>query len=151
MEIAGKLLADGAPVDRLDGQGRPALHLAIMESHVDMAELFLNFGANIETSSGPMSIRAIHLASMTLNPSMMRTLLRYHPNLESTCNGLTALFYAVSSGNYEVVELLLEAGANAKAKTLCSPGKGESVLHMAVSSFMNSMLPLLIRYGADVN
>ncbi|OXV05179.1 hypothetical protein Egran_07053 [Elaphomyces granulatus] len=69
---------------------------------------------------------------------MMATLLNYRPNLESRFNG-------------EVVRLLLEAGADAKARKLYEPGTMESVLHTAVAWWKQSMLPLLIRYGADVN
>jgi ankyrin repeat protein len=144
-------LTEGAGVDVPDSNGSTALSLAIKEGHIETVKLLLDRGADVEAPSGPLSIKPIHLAAMTLNPTMMDTLLKYHPDLESRCNGLTALYYAISAGDDGVVKLLLEAGANAKTRTLSEHGTGESVLHMAVGSFRQSMLPLLIRYGADVN
>jgi ankyrin repeat protein len=82
---------------------------------------------------------------------MMATVLRHRPDLEARSNGLTALFYAILAGDEGVVRLLLEAGAEATARTLCVPGTGESVVHMAVGSWRHAMLPLLIALGADVN
>ncbi|KFY01713.1 hypothetical protein V490_00787, partial [Pseudogymnoascus sp. VKM F-3557] len=75
----------------------------------------------------------------------------HKPNLSTRTNGLTALFLAISAGDETVVRVLLEAGADARARTTSEEGTGESVLHMAVGSFKNALLPLLIRYGADVN
>jgi ankyrin repeat protein len=144
-------LTEGAAINALDSQGWTALHLAIREGHVETVELLLNWGADVEAIAGPSSTKPIHLAAMTLNPTMMTTLLKYRPNLESRSNGLTALYYAILAGDDRVVKLLLEAGADARARTLCEPGTGESVLHMAVGLFRHSMLRLLIRYGADVN
>jgi ankyrin repeat protein len=144
-------LTEGAAINAPDNQGSTALHLAIKEGHVETVELLLDSGADVEALIGPLSLKPIHLAAMTLNPAMMDTLLKYRPYLESRSNGLTALYYAVCAGDDEVAKLLLEAGADVRARTLCEPGTGESVLHMAVGSFRQSMLRLLIRYGADVN
>lgn len=67
-KVTGQLLAGGVPVHSLDALGRPALHLAIIKSHVEMVELLKNFGADIEASSGPLAVKAIHLAAMILKP-----------------------------------------------------------------------------------
>ncbi|KAG8412667.1 hypothetical protein J3458_013109 [Metarhizium acridum] len=88
---------------------------------------------------------------MTLNPTVTAKLLKYGPDLEPRANWLTALFFAILAGDDQVFQLLWESGADATAKTFCEPGTGESVLHMAAASWRDSMLPLLIEYGADVN
>jgi ankyrin repeat protein len=144
-------LEEGVPIHKTNSDGATALHLAIIEGHVDTARLLLERKANVEAPYGVQYAKPVHLAAMAPNPAMMETLLKYRPNLESRLNGLTALFFAIYTGDETVVKLLLEAGADARARTLGEVGTGESVLHMAVGCFRNSMLPILIRYGADVN
>ena len=150
-EIVLWRLEEGVPVDKTNNGGATALHLALIEGHVDTVRLLLERKANVEAPYGVQYAKPVHLAAMALNPAMMETLLKYTPNLESRLKGLTALFFAISAGDETVVRLLLEAGADARARTLCEVGTGESVLHMAAGGFKNSMLPILIRYGADVN
>ncbi|KFY61824.1 hypothetical protein V497_02707 [Pseudogymnoascus sp. VKM F-4516 (FW-969)] len=150
-DTVAQLLNQGAAVDQPNHEGATALHLAIKECHPPTTHLLLTRGANIEPPYGPTSSKPIHLAAFSLNPSLMRILLQHKPNLQSRTNGLTALFLAISAGDETVVRVLLEAGADARARTTSEEGTGESVLHMAVGSFKNALLPLLIRYGADVN
>jgi len=144
-------LSEGAAINALDGNGWTALGLAIKEGHIEAVEVLLNWGADVKAPCGPISVRPVHVAAMSLSPIMMATLLRYHPDLEARCDGVTALYFAISTGDEKVVRLLLEAGADATARTLCESGTGESVIHMAVCWSRQAMLPLLIAYGADVN
>lgn len=144
-------LEKGVSVHQTNSDGATALHLAIKEGHIDTARLLLERKADVEAPYGAQYARPVHLAAMALNPAMMEMLLKYKPKLESRLNGLTPLFFAVSAGDETVVRLLLEAGADARARTRSDVGTGESVLHTAVGCFRNSILPILIRYGADVN
>ena len=146
-----RLLSERVAIDAPDSKGYTPLHLAIMEGHVAAVKLLLDRGADIEAPHRRTSARPVHIAAMTLNPMMMATLLEYRPNLESRFDASTALHCAITAGGEEVVRLLLEAGADAKGVTLFDPGTGKSVLHLAVFWWKQSMLPLLIRYGADVN
>lgn len=146
-----RLLNAGAAINGRDASGAMALHLAIREANVEAASLLLARGADVEAPLTHSSVRPIHLSALSLSPTMMSTVLRYHPDPETRASGVTALYYAISTGSEAVVRLLLEAGADATARTLCVPGTGESVLHMAVGWFKNALLPLLIAYGADVN
>lgn len=141
-------LDEGIDIDGVDSTGSTALHLAIKEGHIGAVQLLLDYGANLEF---PHGLSAISSAAYTMSPAIMATVLKYRPNLEKRLYGLTPLFQAVSTGDTEVVRLLLEAGADATAGTTSEDGTGESVLHMAIGWWRNSMLPLLIRYGADVN
>ena len=139
-------LAEGAAIDAPDIQGVTPLFLAIKEGHVGAANL-LDRGADVEAPSGPLSIRPIHVAAMSLSPRMMATVLQYHPKLETRSSGMTPLSWAVFTGDGEVVRLLLEAGVDTGAKST----KLESVLVLAISLWKNSLLPMLLRHGADVN
>lgn len=141
-------LSEGAPVDALNSEGSTALQVAIRQGHEGAVKLLLDSGADVNRPCGPASHTPVYLASYSMNPTIMATVLSRHPNLESGGAGMTPLLAAVSVGDEDVVRLLLQAGANIKARTVKD---GHSVLHLAVTSFKQSMLPLLLRSGADVD
>jgi ankyrin repeat protein len=150
-ETVARLLDQGVAVDHFNAARATPLHLAIKEGHVDIVRLLLSSGASIEAPYGPILLKPLHLAAMTLNPAMMEAVLRHKPNLESRHDGLTPLYFAVGTGDVAVVRLLLDAGADIYARTTSESGTGESVLHMACASFKTAMVAFLIRCGADVN
>ncbi|KAJ6789098.1 hypothetical protein PWT90_00400 [Aphanocladium album] len=141
----------GVPVNQRDGDGATALHLATREAHVQFVQLLLVARADVERTYAETPATAIYLVIMMLNQVVVEAVLERKPALEGRVNGLTPLFIAVSAGNDRIAELLLDAGADAKAITTTSVGTGESVLHMAIASFRNDLVPLLIRHGADVD
>jgi ankyrin repeat protein len=85
-------LGEGAAINALDARGRIPPHLAIEHGHVEAAKLLLDRGSDIEAPIGPLFVRPLHSAVMTLSPAMTATVLRYRPNLESRVNGLTHCF-----------------------------------------------------------
>jgi ankyrin repeat protein len=62
--------------------------------------------------------------------------------------GLTALHLSAQNGHLEIVKLLLEHGADVKAKTelFC-----ETTLHLAARNGHFEIVKLLLEHGADVN
>jgi ankyrin repeat protein len=63
-------------------------------------------------------------------------------------DGATPLHLSCSSGNREVVQLLIESGADINARTrIC----GQTPLHWAVLFQREPILELLTRYGAHLH
>lgn len=143
-----RLLDQGASINALDREGSTALQLAIRNGHERVVKLLLDRGADVDRPCGPLSKKPVYLASYSMNPTMMEIVLSHNPYLEFEGTGMTPLLAAVTAGDEDVVRLLLQAGANVGARTVKD---GHSVLHLAVTYFKQSMLPLLVRSGADVN
>lgn len=61
--------------------------------------------------------------------------------------GVTPLMYAVQSGSYELVELLLNLNVDVNKK----PFDGNTALHAALRSGNDSISELLLKHDADVN
>ena len=62
-------------------------------------------------------------------------------------HGRTALHYAAEKNNIEVIDVLVDAGANIEART----HGGASPLHSAATSLKFEALVILLRHGARVN
>ncbi|KAK2762602.1 hypothetical protein FQN54_000775 [Arachnomyces sp. PD_36] len=142
-----RLLGEGVPVDALNSEGSTALQVAIRQGHERVVKLLLDSGADVNYPRGSTSETPVFLASYSMNPALMATVLSHRPNLESG-DGMTPLLVAVSVGDEDVVRLLLQAGANIRARTA---EDGHTVLHMAVTYFKQSLLPLLLKSGATVD
>ena len=75
----------------------------------------------------------------------------------TTSNGLTALFYAVARNNHTIAEKLLEAGADPNYRYKIKVGhpnrvlKGNSILMAAACKGDESLVELLLMYGADID
>src|SRR5436305_10587597 len=63
-------------------------------------------------------------------------------------DGMTALHYAAALGDTQMAEMLLYAGANAKARTRIND---YTPLHLAAESGSGAVVKLLLNAGADVN
>ncbi|CAK1550600.1 unnamed protein product [Leptosia nina] len=85
--LVERLLAQGHPVNIRDNAGWLPLHEACIHGHVEVANLLINHGANVNDRGG------------------------------ANCDGITPLYDAASNGHLEVVQLLLEKGAIPTLKT----------------------------------
>lgn len=82
-----RLLAKGHPVNIRDNAGWLPLHEACIHGHLEIANMLIHNGANVNDRGG------------------------------SNCDGITPLYDAASNGHLEVVQLLLEKGAIPSLKT----------------------------------
>ncbi|CAH4028837.1 unnamed protein product [Pieris brassicae] len=85
--LVERLLAKGHPVNVRDNAGWLPLHEACIHGHVEVANILINHGANVNDRGGV------------------------------NCDGITPLYDAASNGHLEVVQLLLEKGAIPTLKT----------------------------------
>lgn len=107
-----------APVDRTSGL---PLDIAVEQSSFAVVQMLLEHGADPKFSrplGGVMSDRATGRAENEWRP-LMEMLLRYGTDVNGrTWTGGTALTVAVRKERWDVVELLLERGADPRTKTL---------------------------------
>lgn len=141
--VLSRLIRLGACVNaRSDEQyeyGWTPLMFAV-ESNQDpvFIEIFAKYGADLNArENSQVAGAALHLA----NVDSAKMLLKLGADVDVTdCRGWTPLMYAAESGQHELAELLLEAGADVNND--CGPLCG------AASS---AIVELLVKAGADVN
>lgn len=178
------LLAAGADVNALQTSGYrvPPLSIASRNGDEHMARLLTSNGANPNTRD-EVGNTPLHAAAgaNAAPPSMTALLLSAgaDPNVRGR-KGATALWYAALSGRAEVVQLLVDHGANlnvqeevghsspldsaaslghiAVVEVLLNAGADVkttrpfgTALHSAAFSQRADIAALLLRYGADVN
>jgi uncharacterized protein len=88
-------------------------------------------------------------AAMRGDTDTVRTLLKQGADVnQSQGDGMTALHWAAMSGNMELVDMLLYAGANVRATTRLG---GYTALHVASQSGQSAVIDALINARADID
>ena len=147
-EIIEKLKAMGAKYEILsakqrDELGRNLYNAIYNNKGIEEITNLIYAGANVEYRYDSTDI--LMLASSKGREDVVEKLLPFIKDINDwDCNGRTALFDAVASGNVEVVKILIDAGANISHKT----NEGASIIGEATK---REMIELLIENGADIN
>ncbi|XP_067372481.1 ankyrin repeat domain-containing protein 50 isoform X2 [Channa argus] len=103
----------GVPLESRDSEGRTALHVASWQGCIEMVDLLLKHGANInaqDTAGRP----PIHSVAWTGHAEVGHCLLQASGvNIDLACHqGATALSIAAQEGHANIVGMLLQRGAN---------------------------------------
>ena len=131
-----------------DERGFYPLHRAAMTGNIDIAELLIADGADVNAEVARIKTRPLYLAADEGNLKLVQLLI----NAGSDINALDLLSdyplrVAIMSGHVEIAKLLLQHGA-AINRHYC----GESILCTAVRATDNrNLIKKLIEMGADVN
>jgi ankyrin repeat protein len=139
--------ATAADVNATQGDAATALHWASHWDDVEVANLLLRAGANVDAADDH-GVTPLWLACLNGSAAMVKALLEAHANVNSaTLVGETPLMMAAHTGNVEVVRLLLARGADVTAteKTL-----GQTALMRAVADNHPDIVRLLIASGPGV-
>ena len=118
-DIAPLLREDSWIVNSKNADGLTALHLAVKNRHEQVVQRLIEGGANVDAATTKSEGTPLMLAASMGNLGMVRILLECNANLDvRAINGTTAIFNAAYFRKMEVVQVLLEAGAdNADAVT----------------------------------
>ena len=154
--IAELLLENGAKVNEEDKRGKSALMYAIEEGKNKTLELLLEKGENIVVKE-----RALALAVERGNKKVLKLLLSkqkneneedenqkaYSPYSHLYKSEQTALIAAISKGDMEIVELLLDNGVNVEAQNQ----DGVTALMYAASKGNITAVKLLLKANAKID
>ena len=111
-QVAGSLLASGALVDAVGENGWHPLHEAALHGHTEVAELLIAHGADVNAVDNGGN-RPLHLA---MNRETAELLLACGAKVGTASkDGRQPLHHAALLGYQDVVELLLERGADPTA------------------------------------
>lgn len=137
------LLDAGASVTLVDAQGRTPLHVAVEEDLLSIAEYF------VERSFAPLDAldreqrsplyRAVQIGRLEFVKFFLR---RGHSVSTADARGGDLLGAAVESGNLEIAEILLQAGAFNIGAT---SSRGVPVLHIAAEGGHVRLIDLMLR------
>ncbi|KAI1132547.1 ankyrin repeat-containing domain protein [Nemania abortiva] len=132
---ARSFLGQGGDPDVKSSDGWTLLHHAVKAGHLDMVELLLNYGAVTvpTTRLGPVQ-PSLGFSSVT----------GAYPHGRSS-DGSTPLHYASQTGQDQIVQLLLEYGADANSKD----ASGSTPLHKAAEKNHVAVVRLLLDSNAD--
>ena len=121
-------------------------HVAARNGAINLGQLLLDSGTDIESRSGEYRWTGLHFATKSAHIETMRWLLDRGANTDTKDNeGRTALHLASYVGNTAAVRLLLENGADIEA---LADWKMRP-LHFAVEDNHEDVIVLLLESGAD--
>ncbi|MBB3226284.1 hypothetical protein FHW69_000874 [Luteibacter sp. Sphag1AF] len=150
-----RMLELGFAIDTRDPQGATALLRACGAGQTDVAAHLLAAGADATTTASS-GITPLAAAVNARREAVAALLIGHKVPVDQRLPGdATALMVAATLGFPEMVEALLDAGADANAED----AHGHSALHAAAQYCFGStdslrarrLLDVLIRHGADVN
>jgi len=135
-------------VNAPEADGTTALHWAVQQNDLEVAERLIQAGANVKAAndygSTPMSEAAI-----VGNAAMIEKLLKAGADANSpNADGQTALMVVARSGKVEAAKVLLSHGADVNAK---EQWREQTALIWAAAQNQPAMVKELIAHGADVN
>lgn len=145
LAVVEVLLAAGAAVDRLDGDGETSLLLAASQGHEAIVRRLLDAGADTTKACPKGRTALIHAANLGYL-ACVRALLDAgaYPSAADSF-GDTALHHAAFYGQSDVVRCLLEGGAEMQMRNK----QGFSPLHDAISEGQLECVQCLVEAGAN--
>ncbi len=146
--IRSLVAADPAVLsERLEEEGKTALHVACYEGHLEAARLLIELGADVDAPKTNNSV-PLHGAAYHNHPEIVALLLESGANIHAMNDGnYTAMNSAAAAGHWEIVRTLMEAGSDIHNVSLYAG----SILHMAAAWGEEELVQELIDLGADVN
>jgi ankyrin repeat protein len=130
------------------GTGRAPVADAAMQKDAAAVRALLQQGADVNAAHGD-GMTALHWAASHGDVELAQMLIYAGANHRATTriNGYTPLFYASREGTAGVVDALLEAGADAKARS----SAGTTPLMLAAAAGSVDTVRRLLDAGADIN
>lgn len=146
-EMVGFLLQEKSNVNLLSETGLTALIIAMRENHIDLARHLLIKGADpsIYKSESNSPLR-IGISYENADPVLIRALMG---KMEQAGHDIPTdiLIDSIRKGNYEVVKILVDSGADVTT----TEGKNENALLRALEVEEPQIAMLMLEKGAQVN
>lgn len=123
MDVTRKLIAEGANVKHANCYGNTALHEAIRTRHFDIAKILLEAGTNVNAVNRKGST-PLHFLCYDEAPSNAQASLTFARSLVAAGadvnmrdhRGLTPLLVCCASGRLDLIQFLIEEGADPAVK-----------------------------------
>jgi ankyrin repeat protein len=148
LDVAALLLRAGANVKALNRYGVMPLSLACTNGNAAMVEQFLKAGADVNAAL-PGGETPLMTAARTGSLASVNALLSHGAAVDRKDDrrGQTALMWAAAEGHADIVQALIGAGADFRARLL----SGFTPRLFAVRDGRLDVVRVLLKAGADVN
>ena len=146
-DVVEVLIDAGADIEANNGKGRSPLLMACVLGKLDTVKMLVEAGAAV-CATDDQGDTCLTLAAYFGHTDIVRYLVGL-PDVDVNYHGRnndTALHSAVDDGHRDVVELLIDAGADIEAQD----STGETPLHYACENGKLAILKMLLKAGADV-
>jgi ankyrin repeat protein len=144
------LLQQKADVNAAQGDGSTALHWAAYLNDVEMAQMLIKAGADLNATTRIGHMTPLFMAARNAGGPMVELLIKAgaDPNSVDTVTGTTPLMLAAAAGKPDAVQALLDHGANVNA---ADNANGQTPLMFAAASNRDAAIRLLVERGANLN
>lgn len=117
-QISVLLASEPKAVHEYSGDGFTALHVASYFGHADVVKLLLDHGAEVDKlAMNGSDLTPLQSAVSNCNEDAVRAILEFKPDVNvRMMGGFTPLMTAYALEDQEIVELLIDAGADKQAK-----------------------------------
>jgi hypothetical protein len=146
VKTARAWLDEGLPPDFLGDRIGTGLMIAAWEGNIEMMELFVSRGANVNGANANGE-QALLFAAWRGHLEATRWLLDRGAQLNRPGLQWSALHYAVFAGHEQVAQFLIGRGANINARST----NGSTPLMMAAREGREKLATLLLGHGADAS
>ena len=147
LDVARRLIEQGADIEANDQSDDRPLHLAAWNNSLDVARLLIDRGADIETKNS-FDNTPLHLAASNNSLDVARLLIDSGADIEAQNKGEgTPLHLAALNNSLDVATLLIDLGADIEAKDK----NDRTPLHLAAFNNSLDVATLLIDLGADID
>ena len=144
IDVVQVLIDAGADIDTQNDLGRSPLNTACESGSLDIVKMLVRAGAT--DNGGCTCLMLAAYAGHTETVRYLVGLPEVDVNRQNTANNHTALHYAVVEGSTDVVQILLDAGADFDTQN----NLGRSPLHSACDSETPDVVKMLVEAGAGV-
>ena len=148
VEALRTLIARGEDVNAPHGDGMTALHWAADRGDLEITNLLIYAGANLEAGTRIGNYAPLHLASQAGSALVVAALLEAGSNVDpaTTTLGVQPIHLGAESGNPEVIRTLVQHGADVDAR---EESWGHTPLIFAASQNRTEAIRALMELGAD--
>ena len=141
------LLNQKEDVNQAQGDGMTALHWAASNDDLELVQLLLNAGANVNAETRLGAVTPLFMACKNGNASIVQALLKAGASATAPdAHGTTPLMMAAAAGGADAVKVLLEHGADPNAK---EASHGQTALMFAAAFNRDAAIKVLMAHGAD--